>query len=208
MESTAPKVRWPLVLASASPRRRDILQRLGFAFTIEAVDIDESVAGNVPAHWAAEDIASRKLRAVLPRVEHGFVVAADTIVVAASGEILGKPVDAADARRMLGELSGTTHRVITAVAFGIAGPGHEWIASAETRVTMRELTAAEIAAYVDSGEPFGKAGSYAIQETGDRFVTRVDGGYDNVVGLPSDLFSRLYAAATLVLAERSVIPSR
>lgn len=179
-----------LVLASASPRRRAILERLGYPFAVDPADVDETPPPGMPARWIAEVLATRKLRAVARRVESGVVIAADTIVVV-NGELLGKPADAADAARMLERLSGSTHEVITGVALGAVPSGHERIASATTIVTMRRLERSEIDAYVASGEPFGKAGGYAIQETADRFVVRLDGGFDNVVGFPSDLFPRM-----------------
>ncbi len=174
-----------LVLASASPRRRDLLEQLGIAFRVQAADVDETPPPRAAPDEAAREIARRKALAVLASAEGAPVLAADTIVVAADGEFLGKPADAADARRMLGKLSGTTHRVITGVCLARAGADPQ-TASDTTTVTMRPLTPAEIDAYVASGECDGKAGAYAIQETGDRFVLRVDGSWTNVVGLPME----------------------
>src|SRR5262249_14311612 len=143
---------------------------------------------------AAREIAERKARAVAATTDDP-VLAADTIVVAANGEILGKPSDADDARRMLGLLSGTTHRVVTGVCLATRPRARLPAGSATTRVTMRPLAAAEIADYVATGESFDKAGAYAIQETGDRFVTKVDGSWTNVVGLPLETAELLLRAA-------------
>ena len=124
---------------------------------------------------------------------------ADTVVVSARGELLGKPEDASDARRILRSLSATTHRVITGVAVVIGET--ERVSSETTRVTMGRMSAAEIDAYIASGECFGKAGAYAIQETGDRFVTHIDGSWSNVVGLPLALTTRLLAEVGIRVGE-------
>ncbi|HYC77674.1 MAG TPA: Maf family protein [Planctomycetota bacterium] len=182
-----------LILASASPRRRDLLAARGLRFRTAAPDVDESAPPGVDPEDLARSLALRKALAVgwreAPALRaaglSAHVLAADT-VVAACGALLGKPVDAADAARMLRALSGTTHRVITGFAALSLTPDPALVVvgAATTWVEMRPLSDAEIAAYVASGEPEGKAGAYAIQETGDRFVTRLDGGFDNVVGLP------------------------
>lgn len=187
-----------VVLASASPRRHAILSRLGFDFSVDPANIDETPPAGLAPVRIAEALAARKLRAVARRTDSGIVVAADTIV-AVGDELLGKPEDPSDARRMLRALSGTTHDVITGVAIGTYPRGHERIGSARTRVTMRPLLDREIDGYVASGEPFGKAGGYAIQETADRFVTRLEGEFDNVVGFPAALFLNMYAGLLATL---------
>jgi septum formation protein len=179
-----------LVLASASPRRRELLAGLVDEFRVTPADVDETPRVGLSPEDAAVDIARRKALAVAAATDEP-VLAADTIVVAADGELLGKPTDAADARRILGKLSGTTHRVITGVCLATERGRRLRLESATTGVTMRPLAAAEIDAYVASGESFDKAGAYAIQETGDRFVVRVDGSRTNVVGLPVELVARL-----------------
>ena len=191
-----------LVLASASPRRRALLAEIGVDFVVDAAAIDESLPpGRAPAAAAAE-LARRKARAVAERRRDGRpVLAADTLVVSADGEVLGKPVDAADARRMLRRLSGTTQSVITGVCLLVLGT--EYVDSVATRVTMRALSEDEIEDYVQSGEPFGKAGAYAIQETGDRFVTAVEGSHSNVVGLPVERVTELLHAAGLLTEGRT-----
>lgn len=176
-----------LVLASASPRRRELLSSLGVPFDVVASDADESIAPGEPPERAAQSLALRKARTVATRVA-GPVLAADTLVVAADGGVLGKPCSATEAEAMLRRLSGTTHRVVTGVCLlGSDRSAAPRVAADVTRVTMRTLGADEISAYAASGEPFGKAGGYAIQETGDRFVTAVDGSWSNVVGLPLEV---------------------
>lgn len=179
-----------LVLASASPRRRELLAQLGVEFRVEPADVDETPLPGADGEDAAREIATRKAL-VVARTTDEPVIGADTIVVAADGEFLGKPRDAADARRILGKLSGTTHRVITGVCVATARGSRLLTAVETTSVTMRPLRADEIDAYVATGECFDKAGAYAIQETGDRFVVRIDGGRTNVVGLPLEAASRL-----------------
>jgi len=183
-----------LVLASASPRRIELLRRAGYDPEVRPYDVNESVeeemkAEDFFARDAAETIARRKIRAALADIANAgkFIIAADTVVEAADGELLGKPKDRADARRMLHKLSGTCHHVHTGVAVAHAdNPYREGIMSVAvtSTITFRPLTDAEIDAYVDSGESDGKAGAYAIQEHGDKFVTSIEGEWDNIVGLP------------------------
>lgn len=166
-----------LVLASASPRRRVLLQEAGIRFVAKPAPVEEETAGHGDPHAVAIGNARRKAAAVAGDA----VLGADT-VVAVGDRLLGKPHDEVQARRFLRALSGTTHRVVTGVA--LKTPAGVATRSVETRVTMRTLSDEEIAAYVSSGEAMGKAGAYAIQETADRFVTAIEGPYDNVVGLP------------------------
>lgn len=188
-----------LVLASASPRRRDLLRAAGLSFELAPADIDETVRPGLTPEAAAEDLALQKARAAAARWRGGpaTVLGADTIVAVGDGpelEFLAKPVDAADAARMLRRLSGSRHRVVTGVALVLAGDGASGatVGHERTWVSMRDLTDAEVAAYVASGEWEGKAGGYAIQESADRFVTALEeGGFDNVVGLPVALTLRL-----------------
>lgn len=166
-----------LVLASASPRRAELLRAAGIAFEVIAADVDETPLANEPAADYVQRLAAEKARAVSPRAAGRPVLAADTVVVV-DGAILGKPRDQEDARRMLGLLSGRVHSVLTGVALG------DDVRVASTSVEFAPLTAEEIAWYVASGEPGDKAGAYAIQGLASRFVTRIDGSYSNVVGLP------------------------
>jgi len=171
-----------LVLASASPRRRDLLESAGIACVIDPVNVDETqVAGEAPVPYA-ERVARLKAEAGAARHPGAIVIGADTIVVPAEGGLLGKPRDVEDAARMLKALAGRAHDVITAVA--LARGGDVTVRVDRTVVWMRPLAPAEIAAYVESGEPMDKAGAYAIQGLASRFITRIDGSYTNVVGLP------------------------
>jgi len=179
-----------LVLASTSPRRRKLLERLGRAFRIAAPTADESAPPGLPPHRIAEEIAARKAASVAAAGEDALVLAADTLV-AVDGSIIGKPRDRADAIAILERLCRRAHDVITGLCLIDAATGERRVASERTRVTMRPMTRAQIEAYVDSGEAMGKAGAYAIQETGDRFVQRVEGSFSNVVGLPLELLARL-----------------
>lgn len=179
--------RLPIVLASASERRKAILRRLGFAYTIDPADIDETPAPGAAPRDVAMQLARDKARTVAARTRGGTVIGADTVVATHAG-LLGKPADDDEARRFLAILGAATHEVITGLALVHVGSGIERVSATITRVTMRALTAAEIDAYVASGEPFGKAGGYAIQDNADRFVTRLDGSFDNVVGFPSETF--------------------
>lgn len=171
------------MLASASPRRREILATLGLAFRVEASEVDESVSSGEPADRYVERLATEKARAVAGKVRDAVVLGADTSVVV-DGNILGKPTDDADARQMLAQLQGRAHDVITAIALADTG---EIIARATvtTRVWFASLSNDAIARYVASGDGSGKAGAYAIQGLAAGAVTRIDGSYTNVVGLPA-----------------------
>jgi septum formation protein len=166
-----------LVLASGSPRRRALLGEAGIAFEVVVPDIPE----HEPERGDPRAVAALNARSKAEAVPGDLVLAADT-VVAVGDRLLGKPRDEAEARDLLRALSGTTHVVVTAVALKAGGRILE--RAVTTRVTMRRLDESEIAAYAASGEGMGKAGGYAIQETADRFVTALDGPFDNVVGLP------------------------
>ena len=170
-----------LILASASPRRTDLLREAGYLFEVEPADVDESeLAGEPPAAYVVR-VAAMKARAVAARHPGEMILAADTTVVL-DGAMLAKPADDADATRMLGLLSGRTHDVLTGVV--LVRTGRESSALVGTRVRFRPLTAAEIEWYVASGEPHDKAGAYGVQGLAARFVESVDGSYSNVVGLP------------------------
>jgi septum formation protein len=170
-----------LVLASQSPRRRELLAQLGIAVEVRPAHADESVRPGEPPRDYVLRLAREKARAVTGDV----VLAADTAVVLGL-EVLGKPVDAADARRMLEALSGTEHEVLTAVCVrrAQAAPAEELDALAATTVRFARLSSAEIDWYVGTGEPLDKAGAYAIQGAGGAFVLSVSGSVSNVVGLP------------------------
>lgn len=180
----------PFILASASPRRAELLTRAGYEFTVRAADVDESVRPGEPPVDYVRRVALAKARAVAAACpEPGrTVLAADTTVVAA-GEILAKPVDREDAARMLTLLAGGVHEVLTGVAV-IAGE-RELTEVVLTRVHLLPLSPDEIAWYIDSGEPEGKAGAYAIQERAARFVDWIEGSWSNVVGLPVATVDRM-----------------
>lgn len=180
-----------LTLASASPRRAELLRNAGIAFTAQATRIPERRRQGESPKRFAERLAREKARAIRARKPRSLVLGADTIVVV-RGRVLGKPRDRRDARRMLRLLSGRTHQVTTAVC--LAGPGFEDARSETTRVTMRKLGEKEIRDYVASGEPRDKAGAYAIQGLASRFVSRIEGCYFNVVGLPVALVYRMLQA--------------
>lgn len=187
-----------LVLASASPRRQELLARLRIPFAVEPSHIPELHPPGPPAAALAA-VALDKARAVAGRWTAGraVILGADTEVVL-DGRYMGKPRDAADAVRILSALSGRTHEVITGVALVEAPPGREATAAVTTRVTMTAATQEEIAAYVATGEPFDKAGGYAVQGLGARLVARVDGCLTNVVGLPVETTRRLLEAWDLL----------
>ena len=170
-----------LVLASRSPRRADLLTSAGYDFEVAPADIDERLLdGETPAAHVRR-LALEKSAFVARDHQTSVVLGADTVVVI-DGVELGKPADDADAAGMLGRLSDRTHDVLTGVAVRVGNDQRCDVES--TRVTFRTLTAAEVAWYVGSGEPVGKAGAYAIQGRASRFVTRIEGSYSNVVDLP------------------------
>lgn len=179
-----------LILASASPRRAELLHSAGFAFSIVAANLDETPRPGEPAEAYTLRVAHEKAAHVAqaPRAGDGLILGADTEVVI-DGRIMGKPADAADARRMLRQLAGTVHDVLTAVV--MRGNGRTAEAVVVTRVWFTSMSEQEIDWYVASGEPMGKAGGYAIQGLGARFVERIDGSWSNVVGLPVAAVYRL-----------------
>lgn len=173
-----------LILASNSPRRRELLEKAGFRFEVHGVDLDESPQRGEPAADYVKRLAREKALATAQNAPAGsLVLGADTVVVAA-GQLLGKPKDAADAARMLRVLSGGTHYVVTGVCVVRAPADVEALQQESTVVRFKPLAEATIQQYVESGEPMGKAGAYAIQGLASKFVERVDGDLDNVIGLP------------------------
>jgi nucleoside triphosphate pyrophosphatase len=172
-----------LILVSASPRRSDLLRQAGLDFTVRPADLDESpLPGEAPGELAVR-LACAKARALPALPGPALAIAADT-VVAIDGTILGKPRDLADARRMLGLLSGRTHHVITGVALR-ALPEESLVSErAESLVTFVPMTAEEIAWYAATGEGMDKAGAYALQGIGAFFIASIEGSYTNVIGLP------------------------
>lgn len=188
-----------MILASASPRRRELLLRAGFSFEVEPADIDEIVPEGVEPRFIAGELARQKALHIAQqhRGENSLVLGADTIVaVEVSGRIriLGKPKDEAEAEQFLCWLSDSRHQVITGVSVIDIDREVSLVEAERTFVTMRRIEPLEVSAYVGSGEWRGKAGGYAIQENADAFVTRLEeGGFDNVVGLPVELTTRMLA---------------
>ena len=182
------------VLASSSPRRSELLAAAGFAFDVAHADIDETPLAHEPADRYVLRLAEGKARAVALRHPHRPVLGADTTVVV-DGEILGKPADAADAAAMLRRLQGRGHEVLTGIA--LVAHGRAQVVLEATQVSFGPMTEAEIAAYVATGEPMDKAGAYGIQGWAARHVTRVEGSYSNVVGLPVAVVYQLLAGAAL-----------
>ncbi len=173
----------PLLLASTSPQRRAILEQLGIPFDIEAPDYEE--LGEDPVEHAAG-----KARSVIERADGRPVLGVDTVVLC-GGRVFGKPGDPTEAAKMLERLSGRTHEVVSGLC--LLTPAWEELHRDATRVTFRELTPRDLAAYIAAGEWEGRAGGYAIQGVGASLVERIEGDYLNVVGLPGALLTRTLA---------------
>jgi septum formation protein len=175
-----------VVLASQSPRRREILRQAGIPFTVRVADVDESLLAGETAAAYVQRLAESKARAVAGEPGETILGADTTVVV--DGEILAKPADAADAHRMLVLLSGRSHQVLTGICLRRGAEAE--CDYAVTTVVFAPLSEQEIAEYVASGEPMDKAGAYAIQGLASKFVERIDGDYFNVMGLPIALVYR------------------
>ncbi len=201
-----------MILASQSPRRRELLEAMGFNLTVAPADIDEtSLEGETPVELVSRlscEKATASLLALAPDApdEDGLLVAADTIVWTDDGTALGKPADDADAAAMLATLSGATHHVSTGVCALRLSPAGTVLASSDfvetTDVTFFPLTNAEIAAYVATGEPLDKAGAYGIQGEGRLLVKEIRGDYSNVVGLP---VARLVRELGTLMGEQDLV---
>jgi len=182
-----------LVLASSSPRRAEILTSLGIPFVADAADVAEEILPGETGEEAASRLAAEKAALVASRRPGAWVLAADTLVLLDS-DILGKPRDDADAERMLGRLSGREHRVVTAVRLRRGeDPGRQIVEISGVRIAP--LSSEEIRWYVGTGEPRDKAGAYAVQGLGSRFIEAVSGSYSNVMGLPARAIYRLMKEA-------------
>ena len=183
-----------LVLASASPRRRELLKNAGIPFIVQPSEIPELPREGEAPQACAERLAREKALDVFRQRPQDFVLGADTIVIV-GGQILGKPRDVVDAARILRLLSGRTHQVITGVC--LIGPDRKGRSSLRdtrsetTLVTMSELSDEDIQSYIATGEPLDKAGAYAIQGIASRWISRIEGDYFNVVGLPVSLVYRM-----------------
>ncbi len=189
-QALQPQAREMLVLASSSPRRADILRAINWPFASEAADVDETLRTGETATRYVERLARAKAETVAARRLFGLVLGADTVVVV-DGEILGKPRDEADARRMLRRLRGRWHEVLTGVALVRAETKGAIVAHERTRVRFAPMTDAEVDWYIATGEPADKAGAYAVQGQGALFIAAIDGDYWNVVGLPVRLVYEL-----------------
>jgi nucleoside triphosphate pyrophosphatase len=181
-----------LILASASPRRSELLRNAGIVFEVQPADVPEAPLPGEPAKALAERLAREKAMAIARHKPVDIILGADTVVVV-DGEILGKPADASDGARMLRLLSGRKHEVVTGVCLVSAGKCS--VASETTSVTMSDLSEQEITEYVATGEPMDKAGAYAIQGIAARWIPRIEGDYSNVVGLPVALVWRMLQQA-------------
>lgn len=185
----------PLILASESPRRRELLTKAGYNFDVFSVKVSECPNKNLNANEQILDIARRKSRAALQELrsqnkQNFILITADTEVIF-EGQPLGKPQDEADAFRILKLLSGTTHQVITAICV-VDGDSLKEISQYETtNIRFRNLSDEEIWDYINTGEPMDKAGAYGIQGLGGKLVERYDGDFDNVVGLPVRLLQEM-----------------
>lgn len=182
----------PLVLASASPRRADVLRQLGLSFSVRPAGVDESYLPGESPRAHVERLALAKARAVAAEHPGTLVVGGDTVVVD-EDRVLGKPADADAAVAMLRSLSGRTHRVLSGIA--LAGAHGEVSAVSETRVVFRTLDEPAVRAYVATGEPLDKAGGYGIQEAGAALVAQIQGDYYTVVGFPVPTFLELLERA-------------
>ena len=177
-----------VILASGSPRRRELLGDMGIEFEIDVPDVDETVAG-APDEMVRV-LAERKARAVAAKRSEGLIVAADTLV-ALDGRALGKPANDEEAKEMLSSLSGRTHDVFTGVCVMDAASGRCMVEADRTGVCFREVSNEEIESYVATGEPRDKAGAYAIQGGAGAFVSGYEGLRTNVIGLPVELLDKM-----------------
>ena len=172
-----------IILASASPRRKVLLEKIGLIFEVEPSNYEEDIPLRLEPHEFARNISLEKGKIVASKHKNSIVIAADTFIVF-GGQILGKPHTEKDAREMLEAISGKYHSVITGFSIIDTGKNKTLSKSVETKVYIRNLTLSEIDAYVKSREPLDKAGAYAIQGLGSVFVEKIDGDYYNVVGFP------------------------
>ena len=190
----------PLILASGSPRRRELLDLMGLTYTVETPDADESFSGR-PSETVME-ISRRKAAAVAARHSDSIIIAADTLVFADGA--LGKPHTPERAKEMLRSLAGNWHHVYTGITVINTRSGRVLRNVDKTRVHLVPMTEQDIDAYVATGEPLDKAGAYGIQGMGGMFVDRIDGSYSNVVGLPMSMLRTMLAQAS-GMDERGVI---
>jgi len=174
-----------IILASASPRRKEILKKTGLKFVVDASDYEEDLSLRMPARRLARYLSCEKAKAVANRYRNAIIIAADTIVCL-NNKVFGKPHNYSEAKRMLSILNGRNHYVITGFTIIDTGEGQSVSRSVVTKVYFKRMTMKEIDSYVRSGEPLDKAGAYAIQGLGAAIVKKIEGDYNNVVGLPID----------------------
>ncbi len=181
-----------IILASASPRRRELLKQAGYEFTVVVPDLDESTfpTEGIEATQYAKKLALAKAASVAPAYPDRLVLGADT-VVDCQGRIIGKPIDAQDAERITRELFSAPHKVVTGLAIVRVCDNTRIVESDSTTVYPKQLTAQQIAKHIRGGSWRGKAGAYGIQETGDEFVEKIEGSLTNVMGLPMELLKAL-----------------
>ena len=184
----------PIILASASPRRRQLLAEAGYKFTVVQPDIDESAfpAKAIKACEYTKQLALAKAKSIAQKYPDCLVIGADT-VVDYQGQIIGKPADAKDARQITKKLFSAPHKVITGIAIVRLRDNIELVKSDTTTVFPKKMTAEQIAEHIKGGSWLDKAGAYAIQETGDKFIERIEGSLTNVMGLPIELVKSLLA---------------
>lgn len=179
-----------IILASSSPRRRELLEKIGLEFIVDYNEIDESFPDNLSPAEGVELLSFKKAQAAASKYNNGVVIGSDTIVVL-DGEVLGKPAHHEDAYAMLNKLQGSVHEVISGIAVLDIDLGESFVSHEITKVKMRSMSEEMILRYIEAADYEDKAGSYAIQELGAILVERIEGDYFNVVGLPLYLLSRL-----------------
>ncbi|MFA5078922.1 MAG: Maf family protein [Dehalococcoidia bacterium] len=187
-----------IVLASSSPRRRELLRNMGLTFSVDKSEICEARTAGLSPAALARAVSLNKAKAAAARHAGSIIIAADTIGVL-DGRILGKPLDASHARKMLAEMSGRCHRVITGFTVIDSATGRTVSRTVETKVYFKKLSRTEISRYVKTGEPLDKAGAYAIQGLGALLVERIEGDYNNVIGLPLCALAPVLKAFAVIL---------
>ncbi|MCC7202527.1 MAG: septum formation protein Maf [Nitrospirae bacterium] len=175
-----------IILASASPRRKELLERAGLKFEVDASDYEEDLSLGMPARRLARYLSCEQAKAVAVKYKNAIIIAADTII-SFEDMVFGKPHNDSEAMRMLNILNGRSHYVITGFTIIDTGKQQQASRSVVTKVYFRMMTKVEIKTYVRTGEPLDKAGAYAIQGLGAAIVKKIEGDYNNVVGLPVDL---------------------
>ena len=190
-----------VILASNSPRRRELLHQIGIQFKVCPTQTDERVLTNEKPETYVVRVASDKVAVASQSVKKGIVIAADTIVVI-DNAILGKPVDKRDAERMISTLQGKIHQVMTGLAVMSAGSKKMLTGLSITKVWFRALAETDIHSYVETGEPLDKAGAYGIQGIGALLVDKIEGCYFNVVGLPISLLGEMLRSFDIDLLQR------